>query len=83
MYRGEDKNGRTDVYASGEMTLSDGTAVTVELCMKKGTCYNDTMKEYFPGIDIYPNNYKGSYVVAQEYAVIGCRQKTRVENLIL
>ncbi len=49
--------------ASGEMTFADGTAVTVELRMKQGTFYNDTMEEYFPGIYTYTNNYEGSYAI--------------------
>lgn len=51
------------VMASGVMPLLDGEKVTVELCMAAGTYYDDTMKDFEPGIDTFPQNYEGSYVL--------------------
>lgn len=49
--------------ASGEMPLSNGAEVTVELCMTNGIYYDDTMSEYVPSIYTYSQNYEGNYVL--------------------
>lgn len=49
--------------ASGVMPLPDGSDVTVELWMKEGTYYNESMDEYAPSIYTYPQNYEGNYIL--------------------
>lgn len=51
------------VLASGRMPRAGGGEVTVELCMKNGIYYDDTMDEYFPSIYAYEHNYEGNYVI--------------------
>lgn len=63
------KNSKTPVplenirIAYGEVTLSDGTGAVIELWMRKGTYYNNTMEEYVPSIYTYEQNFEGSYVL--------------------
>ena len=54
------------ILASSVMPLSDGTEVTVELCMANGIFYEDTMEDKY-GPSIYSQNYKENYTYRQNY----------------